>query len=196
MRCGAVGDGRGVGMGSEGRPGGSTARRARDGDHWTSGPTAGRRPRRGLPDVGCPRCAAETLHGFAPSDIDERPQVTSPEAAADLLVPEIGGHDRERCVALLLDTKHRLLTLATVSIGSVDHTFMSPREIMRDGLLANASAIVLGHNHPSGDPEPSRDDEVVTGRIVRAGEVVGVDILDHLVVGGDRWVSLARRGLV
>lgn len=131
-----------------------------------------------------------------PTDIGERPQITSPESAADLLVPELTARDRERCVALLLDTKHRVLSLATVSIGSVDHTFMGPREIMRDALLANAAAIVLGHNHPSGDPQPSRDDEAVTGRIVRAGEVVGLDVLDHLVVGGDRWVSLARRGLV
>jgi DNA repair protein RadC len=127
---------------------------------------------------------------------EDRPAITSPEAAADLLVPELGGADRERCVALLLDTKHRLLADVTVSIGSLDHTFMAPREVFRDALLANAAAIVLGHNHPSGDPEPSSDDEVLTARLVRAGELVGVTVLDHLVVAGPRWVSLARRGLV
>jgi DNA repair protein RadC len=97
---------------------------------------------------------------------------------------------------VLLDTKHRALATVTVSIGSLDHTFMSPREIMRDALLANAAACVLVHNHPSGDPEPSRDDERVTRRLVEAGRLVGVEVLDHLVVGGGSWVSLARRGLV
>jgi DNA repair protein RadC len=94
----------------------------------------------------------------------------------------------------ILDTKHRLLEVATVSVGSVDHTFMSPREVFRDALLRGASAIVIAHNHPSGDAEPSRDDELITRRIGRAGEIVGVEVLDHVVVGHRRWVSLARRG--
>lgn len=136
-------------------------------------------------DAPCPVCR--------PSAAAERPSVTSPEAAAGVLLPELARRDRERCVALLLDTRHRLLDTVTVSIGSIDHTFMSPREVMRDALLGNAAAIVLGHNHPSGDPEPSRDDEAVTRRLATAGEQLGVRLLDHLVVG-DGWVSLARRG--
>lgn len=122
--------------------------------------------------------------------------VSSPELAAEVLVPLLADRDRERCVAALLDTKHRVLDTVTVSIGSLDRTFMAPREILRDALLANAAAIVVAHNHPSGDPEPSADDERVTRRLVSAGRTVGVEVLDHLVVGGDRWVSLARRGLV
>lgn len=137
----------------------------------------------------CERCADVVA-------ADTRPEIASPDAAAEVLRPLLAGADRERCVVALLDTKHRLLDTAVVSIGSLDHTFMSPREVFRDALLANAAAIVLAHNHPSGDPEPSRDDEAVTRRLVRAGELVGVDVLDHLVVGGSRWVSLARRGLV
>jgi DNA repair protein RadC len=163
-----------------------------------SAPTTGAPWRRGaptgavteLPDP-CPSCAPGRF--LVEGD---RPEVTSPEAAADLLVPPLRGRDRERCVTALLDTKHRLLDIVTVSVGSIDHTFMAPREVFRDALLANASALVLAHNHPSGDPEPSRDDELVTRRLVRAGELVGVEVLDHLVVGGDRWVSLARRGAV
>lgn len=139
----------------------------------------------------CPRCATVW---FAPSS--RRTEITSPERAASLLAPELAGRDRERCVAALLDTKHRVLQVATVSVGSIDHTFMAPREIYRDALLANASALVLAHNHPSGDPEPSRDDELLTRRLARAGDLVGVELLDHLVVGGEAWVSLARRGLI
>lgn len=141
---------------------------------------------------GCGNCG----RGLPPPPDLDRPEVTSPEAAAALVVPALGSADRERCVALLLDTKHRLISRTTVSIGSIDHTFMAPREVFRDALLANAAALVLAHNHPSGDPTPSRDDELVTTRLVRAGELVGVDVLDHLVVGGERWISLARRGAV
>ena len=137
--------------------------------------------------TSCPVCR--------PVPAPARPIVTSPEAAAALLLPLLEGADRERCVALLLDTRHRLIETRTVSIGSIDHTFMSPREVVRDALLANASAVVLGHNHPSGDPEPSVDDEAVTRRIDAAGEQLGVRLLDHLVIG-DGWTSLARRGHV
>lgn len=129
-------------------------------------------------------------------DPESRDDVTSPEAAAALLVPELSNADRERCLAALLDTKHRVIGVVVVSIGSLDHTFMAPREVFRDALLANAAAIVLAHNHPSGDVEPSSDDEAVTRRLVRAGELVGVEVLDHLIVGRDRWTSLARRGVV
>lgn len=155
-----------------------------------TGPATGRAIARREP---CARCAGAW---YEPTPAASRPEVTSPEAAAECVLALLAGADRERCVALLLDTKHRLLERATVSIGSVDHTFMAPRELYRDALLANAAAVVVAHNHPSGDPEPSRDDELVTRRLTAAGEVVGVELLDHLVVGGDAWVSLARRGLV
>ncbi|MFP4149282.1 MAG: RadC family protein, partial [Nitriliruptoraceae bacterium] len=143
--------------------------------------------------AGCPTCRAVRWIPAAPR---ERPALTSPEAAAEVLVPALVGADRERCLSAVVDTKHRLLAVVTSSIGSLDRTFMAPREILRDALLHNAAALVLAHNHPSGDPEPSRDDEQVTRRLVRAGELVGVEVLDHLVVGGTRWVSLARRGIL
>ncbi len=182
-----------------------------EGEGWMEGPSSGtwlsghvapgnghseRSGREGGAQVACVRCTAETVRTFLLPDLCERAQVTCPEDAARLVVPELVGRDRERCVAALLDTKHRLVAIATVSVGSVDRTYMSPREILRDALLANASALVLAHNHPSGDPEPSRDDELVTRRLVQAGEIVGVEVLDHLVVAGSRWVSLARCGLV
>lgn len=145
---------------------------------------------------GCPWCVSERRRAFRPAGVAERVSVTSPEQAATVVLAHLDGADRERCVAGLLDTKHRLLDVVTVSVGSVDHTFMAPREVFRDALLANASALVLAHNHPSGDPEPSRDDEVLTRRLSQAGQLIGVELLDHLVVGGTRWVSLARRGLL
>jgi DNA repair protein RadC len=177
-------------------PSAVTPARDRTADPRVGGPAGWRDgPARGTVDPVAPPCPS-CEPGLFLLEGGDRPEVTSPEAAAELLVPPLRGRDRERCLAALLDTKHRLLEVVTISVGSIDHTFMAPREVFRDALLANASALVLAHNHPSGDPEPSRDDELVTRRLVRAGELVGVEVLDHLVVGGQRWVSLARRGAV
>ena len=167
---------------------------------WCDGPSRGSAPSRiasgsehGTAAVVVDPAADAMTAWFAPAEPERRIEVTSPQDAATLLLPAFAGADRERCVSALLDTKHRLLRVALVSVGSIDHTFMAPREIFRDALLANASAIVVAHNHPSGDPEPSRDDAAVTRRLSRAGELVGVRVLDHLVIGAGRWVSLARR---
>ena len=138
----------------------------------------------------------ELARFYRPAPHTERAEVTDPDAAARLFAPHFYGLDREACIALHLDTKHRLIGTSTVSVGSIEHTFMSAREVFRDALLANARATLLAHNHPSGDPEPSRDDEQVTRRLSRAGEMIGVDLLDHMVFGGDAWVSLARRGVL
>jgi DNA repair protein RadC len=149
----------------------------------------------GTPPTTTPPPTAGFAAGwFTPAPADQRHEVTSPDAAAEVLTPHLFGLDREACVAAYLDTKHRLLAVELISVGSIDHTFMSPREIYRRALLANAAAVVVAHNHPSGDAEPSRDDEVITRRLQRAGEIVGIELLDHLVIADGRWVSLARRG--
>lgn len=144
----------------------------------------------------CPRCAAEATRMYRPGAPDDRRQLTTPEDAASLLVPMLDGLDREHCVTLNLDTKHRLIATTTVSIGTGDHTFIAPREVFRDALLHGATTIVLAHNHPSGDDTPSADDRAVTRRIAQAGSILGIDVLDHLVIGHDRWTSLARAGVL
>ena len=148
----------------------------------------------GLDAALCPRCAGEQVRVYRPGAPEGRPEITSPEAAADLLVPLLQDLDREHAVTLNLDVKHRLIATTTVSIGSVDHTFMGPREVFRDALLHGAGAIVIAHNHPSGDAEPSRDDERITRRLGQAGDILDIEVLDHIVIGHQRWVSLARRG--
>ena len=144
--------------------------------------------------AACPTCAP--AGAFAPGPPSGRPQVTSPEDAYAIVAPLLSGRDREHCLLVNLDTKHRLLAVATVSIGTVDHTFMGPREIFREALLAGASAVFLAHNHPSGDPTPSADDRQVTRRLAQAGATLGVDVLDHVVVGAEEFVSLARLGIL
>lgn len=142
----------------------------------------------------CRACLGEDSRLFRPGSPNERRSITSPEAAAEMLVPMLDGLDREHCLLASLDRKHRLIAISTVSIGSDGHTFMSPREVFRDALSHGASSVLVAHNHPSGDAEPSPDDHAVTRRLRSAGELLGIDLLDHLVVGSDQWVSLARRG--
>lgn len=144
----------------------------------------------------CPTCAPGMERTFRPGPPDGRIQVTSPDDAAALVAPLLAGRDREHCLLVTLDVKHRLVGVATVSVGTADHTFMAPREVYRDALLAGASAIFLAHNHPSGDPTPSADDRALTRRLAQAGSTVGVDLLDHLVIGDPGWVSLARVGVL
>jgi DNA repair protein RadC len=149
-----------------------------------------------MPALDCPTCTVDPLRTFRPGPPSERAQVTSPEDAAAIVTPLLGGRDREHCLLVTLDVKHRLLGVGTVSVGTADHTFMAPREIYRDALLAGASAIFVAHNHPSGDPTPSADDRQVTRRLAQAGATLGVDLLDHLVVGDPGWTSLARLGVL
>jgi DNA repair protein RadC len=144
----------------------------------------------------CPSCALGPLREFRPGAPAERTQVTCPEDAVGLVLPHFRGLDREHCLLVTLDVKHRLLGVHTVSVGTADHTFMAPRELYRDALLAGASAVFVAHNHPSGDPTPSADDRQVTRRLAQAGATLGVDLLDHLVIGDPDWTSLARLGVL
>lgn len=128
-------------------------------------------------------------------DYDTREKFTAPEDVIALLSDLLDNRDREHCVVLSLNTKHRLLAADTVAIGTVANTFMGPREIFKTALTRGASAVILAHNHPSGDPEPSIDDRRVTRRLISAGEVLGVDVLDHIVYGSvTHWVSMKREG--
>ena len=129
-------------------------------------------------------------------DYLDRPTVSDPEAAYELLAPILRDADREHCVVIMLDTKHRVLNVRLNSVGSHCNTFMSAREIYRDALADNAAAIAVAHNHPSGDCKPSGDDIAVTERLVKAGKLVGIELLDHLVIGVEGFVSMARDGLI
>lgn len=125
-----------------------------------------------------------------------RPQLRAPESLARLVLPRLAGADREVCLLASLDTKRRLLALSTVSVGTAARTFIAPREVFRDALLDGAAAIALAHNHPSGDPTPSEDDQRVTRRLAEAGILLGVSLVDHLIVGDGQWKSMAREGML
>ncbi len=119
-----------------------------------------------------------------------------PIAVARQLQPLFGGLDREHFVVLALDARNRPIGCNTVSVGTLSASLVHPREVFKFAILANAAAVILAHNHPSGDVDPSKDDLELTRRLVRAGEVMGIDVLDHLVMAGQDYLSLKERGLM
>jgi DNA repair protein RadC len=119
----------------------------------------------------------------------ERPEMASPREAAAYLLPLYGSRSVEQCGIVLLDTRYRLLQTVLLSVGSLDRTSTHPRDVFREAVAGGASAIVMFHNHPSGDPWPSGDDLLMTKRIFEAGELMGVTLIDHLVLAGNRYYS-------
>jgi DNA repair protein RadC len=124
----------------------------------------------------------------------DRPRLSTPRQLAAFLLPQYGARAVEHFGIVMLDTRHRLIRLKLVSIGSLDATVVHPREVFREAAVASASAIVLFHNHPSGDPTPSADDFVLTTRMVNAGDIMGIDVLDHLILAEQRYYSLVESG--
>lgn len=123
-------------------------------------------------------------------DATPRPRFVRPRDIAAYLLPQYGAHPVERFGVLLLDTRYRLLSTRVISIGSLDASIAHPREVFREALMAGAAAAVVFHNHPSGDPAPSRDDIELTTRMKRAGEVVGVELIDHLILADTHYCSM------
>lgn len=122
--------------------------------------------------------------------------IDEPAKAANYLRLKLANMDREEFAVLFLDMKHRVIAAKRLFMGTVRGCMVSPREICREALRHNASAVLLAHNHPSGDPEPSQADVILTHRIIQALEVLDVNVLDHVVVGGADFVSLSDRGML
>ena len=125
----------------------------------------------------------------------ERATVKSPGDVANLLQAEMGSLQQEELRLVLLDTKNQVLSIPQVYKGSVNTSFIRIGELFRDAVRENCPALVVVHNHPSGDPTPSPEDIKVTEQIVEAGKLLNIDVLDHLVIGHQRYISLKERGL-
>jgi len=127
----------------------------------------------------------------------ETNKITDPSAAVSLLREFIGKEDREHFVLICLDTKNKVTALNTVSIGNLNSAIVSPREIYKAAILANSASIIVGHNHPSGCPIASREDISVTERIKNAGNILGIELLDHVIVGDDgKYFSMKEKGYI
>lgn len=126
----------------------------------------------------------------------DRAQLRCPREAALYLMPEFGARSVEQFGIVLLDTKHRVLRTAVLSRGTLDSSAVHPREVFREAATGAASAIVLFHNHPSGDPLPSPDDMELTRRLVSAGALMGIDVLDHVILGDAKYYSFKEDGKI
>lgn len=140
--------------------------------------------------------AAELARRLTRAEAEERPLIDAPEAAGAHLAAKLATELREVMGALFLDAKNRLIHDEVVFRGGVSSASVQPGPLLRIAVLEGAAALVLYHNHPSGDPTPSPEDRATTARFVAAGEVVGVPVRDHVVVGRGRWFSFRREGLM
>ncbi len=141
------------------------------------------------------KAAFELGRRLAVTAPEERTQVRSPADAANLLMGEMSMLEQEELRVMLLDTRNRVLGVNKVYTGSLNTSVIRTSEIFREAIRRNAAAIIVSHNHPSGDPSPSPEDVAVTRNLIQAGQLLDIEVLDHLVIGYQRFVSLKERGL-
>ena len=125
-----------------------------------------------------------------------RVQIRSPRDAATYLLPRFGSTEVERCGVLMLDVKHRVLRACVLTVGTNNASIVEPRDVFREAARGSAAAVVIFHTHPSGDPTPSPADVSLTRRLRAAGELMGIDVVDHLVLGDMTYVSFKESGLL
>lgn len=128
-------------------------------------------------------------------DPEQRPSLTTPEAVYRHIGSRLIGKPKEELLVLALDTKGRLLGSPSVLSGTVNTVTIRPSEVFREPVVLSATSAILVHNHPSGDPRPSPQDVAVTAELVAAGELLGIAVQDHVIVGQNTWVSMQREGL-
>ncbi|AKB28540.1 DNA repair protein RadC [Methanosarcina siciliae T4/M] len=123
-------------------------------------------------------------------------KICSPKDVYSLMYPRMREQKKEKFITLYLDTKNQILKEEVVSIGSLNASIVHPREVFKSALLESSASVIMVHNHPSGDPSPSREDIMVTEKLVEGGKLLGIDILDHIIIGDGRYVSLKDEGFV
>lgn len=128
--------------------------------------------------------------------LTDKPTIYSPKDVVNILMEEMRYLDREHLVALFLNSKNQVLLKDTISIGTLTSSQVHPREVFKNAIRRNASAIILVHNHPSGDPTPSKSDLKTTLRLKEVGEIVGIEVLDHLIIGDNKFISLKAKSLM
>lgn len=154
-----------------------------------------------LPGIGKDKAlrlvaAFELARRLASLPPEEKPAIRGPEDVAALFVNEMRHLEKEHMVVLLLDTKNRVVDRETVSIGTMNSCLVHPRELFKSAIKRNAAAVILVHNHPSGDPLPSAQDREITRRLVEAGQIIGIEVLDHVIIGDGNFTSMKAKGLI
>lgn len=141
------------------------------------------------------KAAIELGRRLAIATPEERPALNSPDEAAAVVMYEMSALEQEHLRVLLLNTRNQLIRIVEIYHGSLNASLIRVGEVFRDAVRGNAAGIIVVHNHPSGDPSPSPEDVAVTRAIVQAGQLLDIEVLDHLVIGKNRYVSMKSRGL-
>lgn len=142
------------------------------------------------------KCIAELSNRIARQKISFQTELTNPAAISDYYMESMRHLEHEKCIALYLDSKCRLLSEVTLSIGTVNSAIVSRRELFKNALKANASQIVLLHNHPSGDPTPSGEDVEMTQKIRQAAILMELPLVDHIIIGDHTYISFREKGML
>jgi|Deesub1362A_J573_1020465.scaffolds.fasta_scaffold01550_9 DNA repair protein RadC len=142
------------------------------------------------------KAALELTRRLSSFSGETKPVIRSPQDVSDLLMEEMRYLDREHFKAILLDIKNRVIDIEDISVGSLNTSIVHPRELFKTAIRRSSAAIILIHNHPSGDPTPSSEDIEITSRIVWGGEILGIEILDHIIIGDGIYVSLKEKNLL
>jgi len=140
------------------------------------------------------KAAFELGKRMAVSTEDNRPAIGCPADAAALVMEELRYLEREHLVALFLDARNRVIGQRTISVGSLQTNIVHPREVFKEAIARSSAALIVLHNHPSGDPSPSEDDKAITARLKEAGNLIGIPLLDHIIIGAGKFVSLKEKG--
>lgn len=140
--------------------------------------------------------AFELAKRLADSQMEFHGVVNSPQDAAQMVLRELSLEDREHFMIIMLNTKHRVIAKKVISIGHLNASLVHPREMFKEAIRRSSAAVILVHNHPSGDLTPSKDDLATTERLKEVGEILGIEVLDHIIVGDNRYLSFREQGLL
>ncbi len=126
----------------------------------------------------------------------EKVRINAPNTIADLFMSDMRYLQKEHFRAILLDTKNQIIVVEEVSIGTLNASIVHPRDVFKAAIKRNANSVVLIHNHPSGDPSPSNEDINITNRLYEVGELVGIKVLDHIIIGDNKYISFKEKNLI
>lgn len=126
----------------------------------------------------------------------ERPAILSPGDAANYMMPKLRYETKEHFIGILLSTKNHILAAPTISVGTLNASLVHPRELFKEAISYSAASVILVHNHPSGDPTPSTEDIELTRKLVKAGKILDISVLDHVIIGDNKYVSLKEKGII
>jgi DNA repair protein RadC len=140
------------------------------------------------------KAAVELGKRLAAISEESKPQIRSPDDVAKLMMADLRYETREHLYALILDVRNQVRHRRLISTGTLTESLVHPREVFKEAIKFSAAGIILVHNHPSGDPSPSPEDRATTRRLMEAGQIVGIEVLDHIIIGDGRWSSLKALG--